>query len=362
MSPDEIQTDRKMKAMHRSTFLVATVCAAILAPTARGEGPEKPPAAGQPATKPAGAGTATKLPRLCDQDWRYGFWTVAIDSVDYDGKSQVKDYAPDKPEDPWSTLSDRYLGLHDRAGRHFLYRFIGQFYDKKEAEAFLTKVHQEAKFARHLNPRFPPMVLSLGALLVSDHYTCKLDHNNSELTNADWVAEVDGNLYAAQTKPCCKGGKLRSRTVMGADGDFKVGVEPCGKDKRTKTIAVSDCTGTKTLFTDALSSPCEDASPTNACIYPMSPGFVAIEQEYSAGGDEVTSSIRVWDVASKKAVVKIKAGGALTADGGSFRELKDQDGDGIPEVVDRDCVEGKGCTIKRLQKWNGTRFVDAKAK
>jgi hypothetical protein len=31
--------------------------------------------------------------------------------------------------------------------------------------------------------------------------------------------------------------------------------------------------------------------------------------------------------------------------------------DSIPEVVDRDCAEGKGCVIKRLQKWNGKRFV-----
>ena len=111
-----------------------------------------------------------------------------------------------------------------------------------------------------------------------------------------------------------------------------------------------------------MTSPCEDASPTTACIYPMSPGYVAIQQEYSAAGDELNASIRVYDVAKKKAVVKIKAGGALSGDGGSFRELKDQDGDGIPEVVDRDCVEGKGCVIKRLQKWNGKRFVDAKAK
>jgi len=322
--------------MYKPTLPVAALLFLCFA-TVRAQGEDRALPPLQPTRAAPLVISSKRVDPLCDQDWRYGFSTIAIEENKYDGTTPLEDYDPQNPDQPWSAVSDRYLRLHDRTGRHFYERFLGQFYDDKEAQAFLTKVHQEAKYARYLNPRYPPSVSHPGALLVSDHYTCTLDHSYPALRYADWIVEVDGNLYAGKAEGCKKG-------------------------KRTKTITVVDCSGVKTLFTDTMTSPCEDASPTSACIYPMSPGYVAIKQEYSAAGDELNASIRVYDVANKKVVVKIKGGGALTGDGGSFRDLADQDGDGIPEVVDRDCVEGRGCVVKRLRKWNGTRFEDAKAK
>ena len=318
--------------MLKRTLLIGAWYFIFHSPVVRAEGAEHASAAAPPTVGQAGAAPTTKSKPLSDQDWRYGFSTVVIDDVKYDGKVPVKDYDPQKPDEPWSALSDRYLRLHDRAGGHFYYRFIGQFYDDKKADALLTRVYREAKFISQRNPRYPPSVLTLGALLVSDHYTCTLDHSYPALRYADWIAEVEGNLYAAKEAGCKNG-------------------------KKSKTITVVDCSGVKTLFTDTMTSPCEDVSPTIAWIYPMSPGYVAIKQEYSAAGDEVESSFRVYDVAKKKAVEKLKGGGAWTGDGGSFRDFKDQDGDGIPEVVEKDGKEGSGCVIKHLQKWNGQRLV-----
>jgi hypothetical protein len=68
-------------------IMLASVVSAGDRPVADGTSPSTSPA------KPAAM-------VLCDEGWDFGFSTVAIDSVDYDGKAQVKDYDPQHPDVP----------------------------------------------------------------------------------------------------------------------------------------------------------------------------------------------------------------------------------------------------------------------
>jgi hypothetical protein len=187
-----------------------------------------------------------------------------------------------------------------------------------------------------LNPRFPPTVTDPGALLVSNPYTCKLDFGNPVLRYADWIGEVDGLLYAAKEE-ACKGGK-----------------------KKKKTVSVVDCKGDKTLLVDTWTAPCE-ATRTNACLYPMSPGMVGIQQEYSASGEGRQMSFRTHDTGKRRKVFGMTEGYDRTGGPEDFTDVMDVDGDGVPELSDRHC-DGDDCQRTRLRKWNGQRFVEVKAK
>jgi len=303
-------------------LLVTGVGATAQALAADASTPVRPPAA---PTKPA-----PKV--LCDESWDFGFYTVAIDRVDWDGKAQVKDYDPQHPDVPWSALSEHYLGLRD-SGWVFFRRFIGRFRDKKEAEELRTDLYRNSKYAGALNPRFPPSAYTLGALLVSNPYTCKLDKGNPVLRYADWVAEIDGLLYAAKEE-ACKGGKKK------------------------KTIKVVDCKGDKTLLTDTWTAPCE-ATRINACLYRMSPGIVGIQQEHSAAGEGREMSFRAYDTGKRRKVFGMTESYDRTGGPDDFTDVKDVDGDGVPELSDRHC-DGDDCQPTRLRKWNGQRFVEVK--
>jgi hypothetical protein len=292
--------------------------------------PDEGKAKGNPGTKPA-----TKA--LCDDDWEGGFKTITVDRVKYDGQpKQLKTYDPGHPNEPWQALSTRYLGLLDCCGDIFLRRMFGRFYDKKEAEAFLKRLYGNSDFARHLNPRFPPSIVSIGALLVSDKYTCTLNDENDTLRKATWIVEVDGRLFAG-AETACKQGKKR------------------------KTVAIVDCEGKKTLATDTWAAPC-DASRIDTCLYPMAPGVAAIRQDYSASEEGRQTSFRVYDLSRGKEIAKFAGGGDWSVGTSEFTSFEDKDGDGVPEVIDTRCESEDKCKEVRVRKWRKDRFVDVKAK
>jgi len=309
----------------------ATCLAVVLyAGSARASDPPPPSAA-----KPSASAAKGPAKPLCDETWDYGFYTVLIDAVDYDGKAKAKDYEPQHPDEPWSALSDQYLRTHASSGRVTFLRYIGRFRDGKEADKLLVRVYQDSKYGGYLNPRFPPMVSSPGALLVNYPYTCKLNKGYPALREADWIAEVDGVFYAAK-ESACKGGQKK------------------------KTISVVDCSGGKTLASDTWSAPC-DAGRINACLFPMSPGIMGIQQEYSASGEGRQLSFRAYDTAKGRKVFTMTEGYDRTGGPEDFTDVTDVDGDGVPELSDRHC-DGDDCQRTRLRKWNGKRFVDLKGK
>jgi len=286
---------------------------------------------------PAASGAKAAPKALCDDKWEGGFKTITVDRAKYDGQpSTLKDYDAHHPDEPWHALSTRYLGLMDCCGNVYLRRFFGRFYERKEAEAFLKKLYAESRFARHLNPRFPPAIISPGALLASDKYTCTLDKENDTLRKADWIVEVEGRLFA------------------GAEG-------ACQQGKRKKTVAIVACDGKKALATDSWAAPC-DGTRVQTCLFRMSPGVVGVRQDYSASGEGQQASFRVYEVERGKALAKLTGGGDWEVGGGSFRSFDDKDGDGVPEVVDDKCDSAQNCTEVRIRKWKNNRFEDAKVK
>jgi len=293
------------------------------------------PSAAKPISIAGASATKGLSKPLCDETWDYGFYTVVIDRLKYDGKVKIKDFDPQHADEPWSALSDQYLGMKDGGGFVDFLRFIGRFQDEKKAESYLLKGMRGQLFAAHLNPRLPPMVISLGALLVSSQFICKLDKGNPTFRHADWIAEVDGVFYAAKESEC-KGGQKK------------------------KTISVVDCSGGKTLASDTWSAPC-DAGRINACLFPMSPGIMGIQQEYSASGEGRQLSFRAYDTAKGRKVFTMKEGYDRTGGPEDFTDVTDVDGDGVPELSDRHC-DGDDCQRTRLRKWNGKRFVDVKGK
>jgi hypothetical protein len=292
----------------------------------------------------AGEGAKPATKALCDNDWAGGFFSVAVDRVKNDDKAKVlKEYDPQHPEDLWIVPEGRFLKLGyysdpERRNQGLpadqLIKLLGRFYDHKKADAFLGKVIKDSGLARFLNPRFPPTVISPGALLVSDKYTCTLNKENDTLSKANWIVELDGRLFAGASS-ACKQGKVK------------------------KTVAIVDCTGSKTLATDTWSAPC-DGSQVDSCLFPMSPGVVAIRQDYSASGEGRQTSFRVYELQGGRTLDKFTGGGDWEAGGGSFRNFEDRDGDGIPEIIDTTCDADNKCAEVRMRKWKKDRFVDVR--
>ena len=327
MTDNPIKVRRMIMAgLSASLCLFATSLATSVAKA--GEAPSVP----APASPSASSALAKPL---CDEKWDYDFSTIVIDFVEYDGKAEVKDYNPQKPDEPWSALSDQYLGFRHSSGAVFFRRFIGRFHDDAQAKALLKEVYSNSKYGKYLVPRMPPMVIHTGALLVSAKYTCTLDEGNPVLRGASWIAEVDGLLYAAK------------------EAKFKGG-------KKQKSISVVDCKGDKTLLTDTWSAPCE-ATKVDSCLFPMSPGIMGIQQEYSASGEGRQLSFRGYDLRTRKKVFSFSEGYDSTGGPDDFMDVIDVDGDGVPELSDRHC-DGGDCQRTRLRKWDGKKFVVVKQK
>jgi hypothetical protein len=323
---------RKMeKSRFIKCFCIAGLMTALASGAARaGDKPEDGKAKASEGAKPA-----TKA--LCDNDWAGGFWTIAVDEKKYDGNAKnLKDYDPQHPEEAWQVLSERYFGLKDCCGNIRLHRFLGRFYDRKEADAFLRRVYKDSGLARHLNPRYPPTIIKPDALLVSDKFTCTLNKENDVLRHADWIVELDGHLFAG-SRSACKQGQMK------------------------KTVTIVGCDGSKKLATDTWSAPC-DGTTVNSCLYPFAPGVVAIRQDYSASGEGRQTSFRVYDLERGKQLAKFTGGGDWEAGGGSFCDFEDKDGDGIPEIVNTQCSSENDCKEVRMRKWKKDRFVDVKLK
>jgi hypothetical protein len=295
------------------------------------------------ATAKAGEGAKPATKALCDNEWAGGFFSVAVDRVKNDGKAKVlKDYNPQHPEDLWIVPEGRFLKLGyysdpERRNQGLpadqLIKLLGRFYDHKKADAFLGKVIKDSGLARFLNPRFPPTVVSPGALLVSDKYTCTLNKENDALSKADWIVELDGHLFAGAHSAC-------------------------KQEHMKKTVTIFACDGTKKLATDTWPAPC--GASVQSCLYPMTPGVVGIWQDYSASGEGRQTSFRVYGLERGKTMATFEGGGDWEAGGGSFRNFEDRDGDGIPEIIDTTCDADNKCAEVRMRKWKTDRFVDVK--
>jgi len=287
--------------------------------------------------KAPGDGGKPTAKALCDGDWEGGFWTVAVDEKKFDGNVKVlKDYDPQHPNEPWQVLSDRYFGLKDCCGNVVLHRFLGRFYDRKQAEAFLKKAYSDSGLARHFNPRYPPTIIKPDALLASEKYACKLNKENDLLRHANWIVEVDGHLFAGAESSCKQG-------------------------KKKKTVSILDCEGKKTLATDSWSAPC-DGSRVDSCVFPMSPGVAGIRQDYSASEEGRQTSFRVYDLSRGRQLATFTGGGDWEAQGGTFCNFEDRDGDGVPEIVNTECESSEKCAEVRIRKWKKDRFIDVKLK
>ena len=271
---------------------------------------------------------ATKA--LCDGEWEGGFWTIAVDEKKYDGNPKLlRDYDPQHPNQPWQVLSEKYLRHKDSGWNIYLHKFIGRFYEKKEAEAFLKRIYKDSDFAVHLNPRYPPHVSSPGALLVSDKYTCTLNDQNDTLSKAEWIVEVDGHLFAGALS-ACKQGKMK------------------------KTVPVVDCGGSKSLVADVLVVPCE--AYVKSCLYPLPDDAFALDHVYSLPDEGTSVLVRAYDIKKKSRVFSADE----SNDGGPDTELisvEDVDGDGVPEIVHRVAETDK--IVSKL-KWRNRRFAKVK--
>jgi len=317
---------------------VALVGALVLALTAGAVRAED--ASGDKA-KAGGAAKSTAKP-LCDGDWDGGFWTIEVDHLKNDGRTPVsKPYDPADPKQPWFAAQGTYFRMGylqdpDRRNKGLppseIIKMIGRFSDKKDADLFYKSAYKDSALARHFNPRYPPFVSAPGALLVSDKYTCTLSKENDAIANADWIVEVDGRLFAGAESGCKQG-------------------------KTKKTVNIVDCDGKKVLATDTWASPCEGSRVTT-CLFPMSPGVVAVQQSYSASGEGRQVSFRGYDLAKGRKIFAFSEGYDPTGYD-DVTDFEDVDGDGIPELSGRHC-EGDNCHRTRLQKWNGKRFVDVK--
>jgi hypothetical protein len=286
------------------------------------------------ATAKAGEGAKPATKALCDNEWAGGFWTIAVDEKKYDGNAKnLKDYDPQHPDEAWQVLSERYFGLKDCCGNIRLHRFLGRFYDRKEADAFLRRVYKDSGLARHLNPRYPPTIIKPDALLVSDKFACTLNKENDVLRHADWIVEVDGRLFAGAHSAC-------------------------KQEHMKKTVTIFACDGTKKLATDTWPAPC--GASVQSCLYPLTPGVVGIWQDYSASGEGRQTSFRVYGLERGKTMATFEGGGDWEIGGGSFRNFEDRDGDGIPEIIDTTCDADNKCAEVRMRKWKTDRFVDVK--
>jgi hypothetical protein len=329
-----------LSAMRTSTncamgFLRHATVATVLMMAGTASADEKPAQGGTPAMK-----------QLCDDQWEGGFWTIEVDRLKNDEKTPVvKAYDPQKPSIPWVAPEGTYLRMgyfQDPDSRNkglpakFFIKMVGRFDDRKDAEALIKKMPRDVDLSVHLNPRYPPYVSAPGAYLASDKYTCVLNKESDLLSKARWIAELDGHLFAG-AESACKDGKKR------------------------KTVSIVDCQGKKTLATDTWTAPCEDAQ-IQSCLFSLSPGWVAIRQDYSAPEEGRQTSFRVYDLVHGKQTAKFTGGGDWSAGGGSFCSFDDEDGDGIPEITNSQCEGDKDCKVVRTRKWSKDRFVDVKPK
>jgi hypothetical protein len=337
MRPKATKMTQTENRFRRASLLIVITSAALLSASTPSRAADKP----NEAAPKAGEGKAAAR-ALCDDNWEGGFMTIAVDRTKNEEKKVLfKDYDPSKPEEPWFAPEGRYtrLGYFSNVERRNqglpadqVVKLIGRFYDQKKADAFLKRVYADSKFSRHFNPRFPPDVVSTGALLVSEKFSCTIQKENDTLAKADWIVEVDGHLFAGKEFACSQG-------------------------KTRKTISIVDCEGKKVLATDTWSSPC-DGTRVGTCLFPMSPGVVGIQQDYSASGEGRQLSFRGYELAKGHKVFDVKEGYDSTGYD-DVTDIEDVDGDGVPELVGRHC-EGDNCHRTRLRKWNGKRFTDVK--
>ena len=273
-----------------------------------------PPAA--PASKPTAR-------QLCDENWAGDFYTVFLDwNIKYD-PAAIKEYNPQKPEEPWTVRDGRYL--RTRFDPRTMMRLIGRFNDRAEAKAFESRIVREEKFARYTNPRFPVQVNRVGALLVNDTFTCKVRLENEAMASATWIVEVDGRL------------------VVG-------GETACKNGKKTKTVQVVDCAGEKTLVADKVITSC--GARITSCLNPIPDGAIVFEHIYVDDG-ATTVAVRAFDLNKKKRVFirdGINEGGEDTA----LLGVLDVDGDGVPEVAYR--IAGSDKVVQQW-KWRNRGFA-----
>lgn len=315
---------RKMeKSRFIKCFCIAGLMAALASGAARAS--DKPEDGKAKASEGAKSGTKA----LCDDEWYGGFWTIAVDEKKYDGNAKnLKDYDPQHPDEAWQVLSERYFGLKDCCGNIRLHRFLGRFYDRKEADAFLRRVYKDSGLARHLNPRYPPTIIKPDALLVSDKFACTLNKENDVLRHADWIVELEGNLFAGAESRCTP-----------------------GKNTKKKSITVVDCSGSKKVLVDTLDVPC--GTSVRSCLYPLPDQAFALDHVYSEAGEGTSVVVRAYDIKKKLRVFSVDE----TNDGGPDAELisvEDVDGDGVPEIVHR--VAGTDEIVSKM-KWRNRRFI-----
>ena len=275
------------------------------------------------ADPPAAPATNPPARQLCDENWAGDFYTVAVDwRLKYE-PAAMKEYDPQKPEEPWTTREGRYLRMgHDP---RYFGRYIGQFYDRVQAKTLEGRVVREEKFAQHTNPRFPVQVARTGALLVNDAFTCVVRLENEAMASATWIVEVDGRL------------------VVG-------GETTCKNGKKTKTVQVVDCAGEKTLVADKVTTSC--GARITSCLNPIPDGAIVFEHTYVDDGP-TNVAVRAFDLNKKKRVFirdGINEGGEDTA----LLGVSDVDGDGIPEVAYR--IAGSDKVVQQW-KWRNRGFI-----
>jgi hypothetical protein len=258
---------------------------------------------------------------MCDDLWDGKFYTVGVDSFRYDPKA-ITAYDPQKPEAPWVVREGRYLRVGFNA--NYAKRFIGRFDTDKEAAAFEQKIMRESRFGQFLNPRYPMHVVGVGALLVSESFTCKPNLSNAAMAEATWIKEVDGRLIVGGETEC-KGGKKK------------------------KTVSVVDCAGVKTLLTDTISVPC--SARVTSCLGPLPEAAILFEHMYSDDGS-TNVAVRAYDIGKRKQVFKRDEANEGGPDA-ILLNMKDVDGDGAPEVVYQ--VAGTDEVVEQW-KWRNHRF------
>jgi hypothetical protein len=267
--------------------------------------------------------TTERAARLCDTEWDDGQYNIIqLDERKDDGKP-LEPFVPSDPMYPYELRGERYL--FGEKGR--VYRAVGRFEDRNEAQSALRKVESE-------RPSLRPFVTRMGPYLVPGSTTCKATPvarmKNPGIDSASWLLEQDGLLLAG-TRTECKAGL------------------------RTKKVSVLSCDGMKTLMTDSVTAPCE-AQRVDTCIRPIVPGVVLFEHSYSMPGG-TTLSLRVQDLQRKKRLQTLEA----SQEGGPDTELlsvEDVDQDGVPELVYS--LAGSGQRT-RVLKWTKNRFVETKS-
>ena len=314
--------------------LVLGVAAAVAAPVApRADGQTD---AGRESAAPSAraASAATKPPGkkkpLCDANWDGGFITIQIGEKTSDGRVP-RPYNPNAPEEPWEMPGGKHLFTREYGDAVFT--LLGKFPDRESADKFLARVETESKLRSMTDRWQPPFRTNLGAYLVSDQYACTIDRENPIIDPANWIVELSGYLVVGDESEC-KGGRKK------------------------KKVTIVDCGGRKNLVTDTWSAPC-DASPIESCLFEMAPGVIGIQQDYSASGEGRQLSFRVYDAKSKKRLFAMTEGYDRSAGDDEFTDVVDTDGDGIPELAGRSCIE-QDCGRTWVRKWTGRKFEPAK--